>query len=170
MPTNHSIPVVIGVGDIINRSHHVDDAVEPMHLMQQAIVSAVNDTLLPLHRARYLEASIDSIDVVASWTWPYHDLPGLLSQELHIKPKQKHYSKHGGHQPLKLVDQAARRISQGTSSVAIIVGGESLASCKYLQIAPGQISRIAYLFKWVSRRLGISISWLLLNFDSCIFH
>ena len=147
MLANHGIPVVIGVGDIINRSHHVDDAVEPMHLMQQAIVGAVSDTLLPLHRARDLQASIDSIDVVASWTWPYHDLPGLLSQELRINPKRRYYSKHGGHQPLKLVDQAARRIAQGTSSVAIIVGGESLASCKYLQIAPGQISRIAHSFK-----------------------
>lgn len=141
MLADASTPVVIGVGDIINRSHRVDDALEPMRLMQLAIVSAVNDTLLPFHRARDLQASIDSIDVVASWTWPYHDLPGLLSQELHIQPRQKNCSTHGGHQPMKLVDEAARRISQGTSSVAIIVGGESLASCKYLQIAPVRISR-----------------------------
>ena len=141
MLADDSIPVVIGVGDIINRSHRIEDAVEPMFLMQRAIISAINDTLLPLHRARDLQASIDSIDVVASWTWPYHDLPGLLSQELHIQPKQKNYSKHGGHQPMKLVDEAARRISRGTNSVALIVGGESLASCEYLQFSPGRIFR-----------------------------
>lgn len=141
MLIDDSIPIVIGVGDIVNRSHRVDDAVEPMHLMQRAIVSAVNDTLLPLHRARDLQLSIDSIDVVAPWTWPYDDLPGLLSKELHIQPKRKTCSKHGGHQPMKLVDEAARRISQGTSSVAIIVGGESLASCRYYQFVPIWIYR-----------------------------
>ena len=130
MLADDSTPVVIGVGDIVNRSHRVDDAVEPMHLMQRAIVSAINDTLLPAHIARDLQASIDSVDVVASWTWPYHDLPGLLSQELQIHPKWKNSSKHGGHQPMKLVDEAARRIAESKSSVAIIVGGESLASCK----------------------------------------
>lgn len=128
MSTIRSTPVVVGVGDIINRSLKVEDALEPAELMLRAISSAIADTNLPTPAAAKLQAAIDSIDVVRTWTWPYPDLPGLLSQKLGVNPNHKQYSPHGGNQPVKLFDEAARRISFGKSKVAIVTGGEALAS------------------------------------------
>lgn len=129
------VPVIVGVGEVKNKSLQVEDAVEPMQLMLQAITHALQDTELTRCKRKELRSRIDGIDVVASWTWSYDDLPALLSQELGILPKHKHYSKHGGHQPMKLIDEAARRISQGLCSVAVVTGGEALASCKCFQIS-----------------------------------
>ena len=120
-----AVPIVIGVGDVINRSHNVEDAIEPMQLMLQAIHEALQDTGIP----EKVRGEIDSIDVVKCWTWPYDDLPGLLSKKLNINALRKFYSEHGGNQPGKLFDEAACRISKGQSRVAVITGGEALASC-----------------------------------------
>ncbi|QDS69096.1 hypothetical protein FKW77_010182 [Venturia effusa] len=121
-------PIIVGVGDIKNRSQAIEDAVEPANLMLRAIQNAFKDTRLSCENGLELWRSIDSVDVVATWTWEYEDLPGLLSQKLGIKPKHKYYSPHGGNQPVKLLDQAAKRISLGETKVAIVTGGEALAS------------------------------------------
>jgi hypothetical protein len=127
-------PIVVGVGDIKNRSQKIEDAIEPAELMLRAIQDAIKDTNLSDSAAAKLQASIDSIDVVATWTWPYHDLPGLLAQKLGIDPRHKFYSAHGGNQPAKLFDEAARRISFGQSRCCVVTGGEALASCMYFLI------------------------------------
>lgn len=134
MISNRTTPVIIGVGDIKNKSQKVEDAIEPMHLMLQAISHALDDATsnTPTIIAEELKSSIDSLSVVASWTWPYADLPALLSQKLGIaRPRHRIYSAHGGHQPVKLVDEAARRIARGEATVAVVVGGEALASCTF---------------------------------------
>ena len=128
VPAAHT-PIIIGVGDVKNRSLKVDDAIEPMQLMLQAITRALEDSTTSRSHAEELKSSIDSISVVASWTWPYADLPGLLAEKLGVQPRCKIYSEHGGNQPIKLVDEAARRISRGECKVAVVTGGEALASC-----------------------------------------
>jgi len=130
MDFGQPIPVIIGVGDVKNRSQDGADAVEPMHLMMQAILNALEDATTALSASGKLRSSIDSLSVVATWTWPYSDLPGLLAERLNIQPKHKIYSEHGGNQPIRLLDEAARSISQGNSRVAIVTGGEALASRK----------------------------------------
>ena len=119
-------PVIVGAGDIVNRSTKVEDAIEPLTLMLQAIEKALEDT-----KANYfqLKEAIDSIDVVQTWSWPYPDLPGLIAERMGVKLKHKEYSPIGGNQPGKLFDEAARRISLGESKVVVLTGGEALASC-----------------------------------------
>jgi len=126
-------PVVIGVGDIRNKSSKVEDAIEPMQLMLQATLRAIKDTNLPPSLAQDLQSKIDSVSVVASWTWNYPDLPGLLAEKLSVRPSYKDLSHHGGDSPAKLFDEAARRISFGESKVAVVTGGEALASRTCLQ-------------------------------------
>ncbi|KAJ5215385.1 Thiolase [Penicillium cinerascens] len=124
------IPVIIGVADIKNRSIAVDDAKEPATLMLEAIGSAIQDATTSREFAEAMRSSIDSIDVVRTWTWPYADLPGLLSEKLGVQTKHRGYSEHGGNQPAKLLDEAARRIATGENKVAVLTGAEALASCK----------------------------------------
>lgn len=128
--TTPEIPIIVGVGDFVNRSLALDDAHEPLTLILKAIEVALEDTKLPNSTLQKLKSSIDSIDVVRTWTWPYDDLPGLIGQNLGVRPKHTFYSDHGGNKPAKLLDDAARRISQGQAKVAIVTGGEALASCE----------------------------------------
>jgi len=129
MPT----PIIIGVGDIKNRSQKPEDAIEPAQLMLSAIQTALSDTSLPSSAVSRLKSSIDSIDVVRTWTWPYPDLPGLLAEKLGVSASLKHklYSEHGGNSPGKLFDEAARRVAQGGVKVAVVTGGEALASREF---------------------------------------
>lgn len=123
------IPIIIGVGEFINRSTKLEDALEPMELMLRALQHAVEDTTLSSNAAKRLKNQIDSIDIVSTWTWPYPDLPGLLSSKLGVQPRHKLYSEyHGGNQPGKMLDNAARRISRREAKVALVTGGEALAS------------------------------------------
>ncbi|KAF1359408.1 hypothetical protein EJ07DRAFT_119304 [Lizonia empirigonia] len=120
------VPVIIGVGDVKNRD--INNAKEPATLMLEAIDIALQDA--SSRSASDLRSAIDSIDVVKTWTWPYPDLPSLLSEKLGIQDtiKWKKYSDHGGNQPGKLFDEAAKRIARGECKVALITGGEALAS------------------------------------------
>lgn len=121
-------PVIIGVADVKNKT---EEHKEPATLMLEAIVSAIQDT--GCRSAESLTSQIDSIDVVRTWTWPYADLPGLLSGKLGLgtRPKWARYTEtHGGNQPARLVDEAAGRIARGDAKVAVVTGGEALASCE----------------------------------------
>jgi acetyl-CoA acetyltransferase len=125
------IPVIVGVGDIKNRSTAVADAKEPATLILEAIGKAIADA--SSSSTIDLKAAIDSIDVVRTWTWPYPDLPGLLAEKLGVDKnvKWKRYSEHGGDKPGKLFDEAAKRIAKGECRVAVVTGGEALASRAY---------------------------------------
>ena len=60
-------PVVVGVGDYVNRSKKVEDAIEPLELILRAIKLAVEDTGLSSSAAADLQSQIDSLDVVKTW-------------------------------------------------------------------------------------------------------
>lgn len=125
------VPVVVGVGDVKNASLDPKDAIEPLELMLQAIHNAGNDSKLSKAKIKELLLQTDSLAVVDTWTWPYRDLPGTLASKIGVKPKYTHYTDRGGNQPAKIFDEAARQISKGESCVAIVTGGEALASRKF---------------------------------------
>ncbi|KAM3423890.1 hypothetical protein BST61_g1285 [Cercospora zeina] len=120
-------PVIIGVGDVVNRSKKVEDAIEPLQLMIQAIQKAMQDTGLAASTLAEVQRSIDSLSVVHTWTWPA-DYPTLIAQRLAFKPLHSEYSAIAGNQPVKLIDEAARRISRGENKIAVVTGAEALAS------------------------------------------
>lgn len=122
-----STPVIIGVADVKNKTAELK---EPATLMLEAIKLALGDTGVAPEQ---LTSQIDSIDVVRTWTWPYTDLADLLAQWLGLNPKPTwlHYTEsHGGNLPARLVDEAAGRIARGETTMAVVTGGEALASCE----------------------------------------
>lgn len=123
-----AVPILVGVADFKNASRRVEDATEPVQLMLRALRLAFDDTTLTGAAVERLCSSIDSVNVVANWTWPYPDAPGLLAQLLGIQPTHTCESHHGGDSPARLLDEAARRVSKREARVAIVTGGEALAS------------------------------------------
>jgi acetyl-CoA acetyltransferase len=122
-------PVIIGVGDITNRSTGIKGAKEPIRLILEAINAAVEDTGLSPGGQSQVQRSIDSIDVVATWSWPYSDLPGQLGDQLGIEGlMHKRLSEHGGHSPGLMLHEATARIAGGHCEMAVVAGGEALAS------------------------------------------
>lgn len=118
-------PIIIGVADIKNRT---TTPKEPLVLIHEAILAALHDA--SPSSASLLQPSIDSIAVVKTWTWPYANLPGSIASKLGVEPKHSYYSEHGGDQPGRLFDDAARRVARGECRVAVVAGGEALASCE----------------------------------------
>lgn len=129
-------PVIIGIADVRNKT---DEYTEPATLMLEAITQAIDDSQAPHD---HLRSQVDSIDVVRTWTWPYADLPGLLTQKLGLptRPKWTRYTENGGNQPAKLVDEAAGRIARLETKLAIVTGGEALASCEFASLDISHIS------------------------------
>ncbi|KAL6229050.1 hypothetical protein BDW75DRAFT_250193 [Aspergillus navahoensis] len=128
MAHTHQVPVVVGVGDIKNASLKAEGAIEPLDLMVKAIESALKDTGLFACDLLAFQSAIDSISVVANWTWPYNDIPQRIANRLQCEATYLCESEHGGNSPAKLFDEAARRISLGEARVAAVTGGEALAS------------------------------------------
>ncbi|TGO13509.1 hypothetical protein BTUL_0068g00160 [Botrytis tulipae] len=140
MPIPPQTPIIIGVGDVINRSLQVEDAIEPLGLMLQSLEKSFSDTGISHDQEKLgiLKGSVDDVRVVRNWTWPYADvcqsvLDGILGKEKRGngdlgKKLYKEESEHGGNSPVKMLDEACQRVGRGESKVAIVVGGEALGS------------------------------------------
>ncbi|KAL2699355.1 hypothetical protein AAEP93_009330 [Penicillium crustosum] len=124
----HKVPIIIGVGEVKNPSRRTEDAIEPLHLMLQAIREAASDACDS--GAPAVISSVDSVKVVASSTWPYKDLPELVCEKLGVKPSHTAYSELAGSASVQLIDDTARMIANEQIEVGVVVGGEAMASLK----------------------------------------
>lgn len=127
------IPIVIGVSDIRHHpSNPLHNPQEPLSLILQSIKASLTDTYLSPSQIAQLQQNIDHIGIVNTWTWLYSDLPSLIAQKLGVDGEgcKKVLSHHGGDSPCRLFDEASRAISKGESKVAVVCGGEALASCE----------------------------------------
>ena len=131
MTTSKAVPIIIGVGDIRNKSLAIEDAIEPAQLMVNAIHGAIEDSGLNQAAQSLLLSQVDSLRIVPTWTWPYRDLPQVVSDGLGIEPTYKIMGERGGNQPALHCDEAARDIATGKSLVSVLTGGEALASRRF---------------------------------------
>lgn len=125
-------PIIVGIGQLTQRTNDVDQAREPLDLISSAIRAAVTDTGVALLPA------VDALLVVNQISWLYDDLPRQISARLGMEPGYHFYSSWGGTQPTRLLDQAARRIAMGESRVVVVCGGEALRSCELFDRAGRQ--------------------------------
>ena len=114
------IPVLIGAGEVVDRPAEPRLALEPAALMAEALRRAAEDAGAP-----DLLASLDSLDIVNSVSWPYHDLPAALAARLGGAPRRLVYGPVGGESPVRFLHEAALRIARGESEVSAVVGGEA---------------------------------------------
>ena len=112
-------PVIIGVGEITQKTKDIKQSLEPLGLMESAIRAAEKDA------GSSILSLIDSLDVIQEFSWPYVDAPTQLSHKLGIDPKRKIYGPVGGESPVFFIHEAALRILRGESEVAAVVGAEA---------------------------------------------
>lgn len=113
-------PVIIGVGEYVDRPADVAQALEPVALMAQALRAADADG------GGGLLARLESIELIGLISWRYVDPVCLLCEKLGIDPARKVNASMGGETPIRLIHEAAVRIAKGEITTAAIVGGEAM--------------------------------------------
>lgn len=119
MTSEDRIPVIVGIGEIVDRPQEITAGLEPLVLLEQALKRAEQDS-----GATFLQ-EIDSLDVVNFLSWRYQDPARQLSERLGIKPKHAYYGPVGGESPIRYVHEAAQRIARGECHVAAVCGAEA---------------------------------------------
>jgi len=111
--------VIIGVGQYVHRAESLDDALEPVALMEQAVLAASTDAGLDG------PPNADALRVVSQLSWRYGNTPRFLAGRLGIDPHRLDYSTMGGNSPQSLVNATAVDIQAGEIDIAILAGGEA---------------------------------------------
>ncbi|HEY0908796.1 MAG TPA: acetyl-CoA acetyltransferase, partial [Bradyrhizobium sp.] len=117
--SEHRIPVIVGIGEIVDRPKEIADGLEPLTLLEQALKRAEDDS-----GGKFL-GEIGSLDIVNFLSWRYHDPARQLSQRLGIMPAHAYYGPVGGESPIRYLHEAAQRIARGECSVAAVCGAEA---------------------------------------------
>ena len=111
--------MIVGVGQYVNRSEALEDAMEPVALMEQAVLAASTDAGLdgpPM---------ADAVRVVGQLSWRYGNTPRFLADRLGLVPRHLDYTTMGGNSPQSLVNATAIDIQAGEIDIAVLAGGEA---------------------------------------------
>src|SRR6266850_1712793 len=113
------IPVLVGVGEIVDRPKEIAKGLEPLALLEQALKRAEADS------GSKLLGEIASLDIVNFLSWRYRAPQIQRSDRLGIKPAHAYYGPVGGESPVRYLHEAAQRIARGECSVAAVCGAEA---------------------------------------------
>jgi len=115
----HRIPVIVGVGEVVDRPAEITAGLEPLALLEAALRHAEQDS------GAKLLGAVDSLDIVNFLSWRYQDPARQLSDRLGIAPGHAYYGPVGGESPIRYLHEAAQRIARGECAVAAICGAEA---------------------------------------------
>jgi acetyl-CoA C-acetyltransferase len=128
-------PVIVGVGQAIQRPNGFESSQDPISLAVAALRSAGEDSGV----GEKLLRGADSIGHVATISWPYQDEAALIAQELGAAPRQTvRTTLFGGDGPVRLLGDTARAIADGELDVALISGAETGATMTAAHRAGGR--------------------------------
>lgn len=117
--------MLVGVGQVRgNRERSVSGAREPLKLLREAVAAAATDS----KAGADLAAGADSVAVVKVVSWAYDGLAARLAGHVGATPRDTVDTTLSGQWPARLLDRAAARIADGSSQVALVAGGEAMAS------------------------------------------
>ncbi|MGE0801989.1 MAG: hypothetical protein AB7G13_23295 [Lautropia sp.] len=120
MEQSERAPVIVGVGDIIDRPADLLQSREPLTMMEQAARAAERDA------GARLIGDVDSIDVVKQVSVAYPDLARQLADRLELDRNCRAVVSTGsGNGPLRELQAAAARIQRGESTAALVCGAEA---------------------------------------------
>lgn len=112
-------PVIVGIGQLLDRPAEHEDGVEPSKLIIKALELADEDS------CHHFLTKADSIDIENITSWSYVNICNIITEKLNLSPDRCEYQAVSGDLPIKNLCEAANRIASGESNVAVICGGES---------------------------------------------
>lgn len=112
-------PVIVGVGQYVHRADSIADGLEPVALMERAVLAAAADAALDG------PPDAEAVRVVGQLSWRYGNTPRMLAERLGLSPQRLDYTTMGGNSPQTLVNSTALDIQSGALDVAILSGGEA---------------------------------------------
>ena len=121
-------PCIIGAA---RRTWREEPAPEPLDLWEAVAREAAGDAGAP-----GALTGLDSLQVVYCQSWEYDDPSGRLATRLGADPAERSYSGIGGSVPVRLLSEAASAMAAGDLDLALIVGGEALATRRHLPEPP----------------------------------
>ena len=124
MPVDPHTPCIIGVA---RHTWRQEPAPEPLTMWEEVARSAAADAGCP-----GALADLNSLQVVYCQSWEYDDPCARLAERLGAYPALCSYSGLGGSVPVGLVSEAAAAMVGGQLDLALVVGGEALATRRHL--------------------------------------
>jgi acetyl-CoA C-acetyltransferase len=120
-------PVLIGVGQQVQRPDDPATSLEPYRLMAEAVRVALADT-----GVTNLAAAVDWIGVVQG-AWSYSDPAQLIADDLGFLNAVTALTTEGGQAPQAAVNELCARIGAGRMGCAVLTGGETIWSRRRLR-------------------------------------
>ena len=118
---NPKTPVIVGVGQILNRSKNLDAAVEPIQMMLEALSQAEKDS-----EAKVLPAAT-SIRVIKG-VWDYGDPAGYIAEKIGCAEAETIGTLFGGNQVQAVLNRSCLEILAGQQQLVLLAGAENGSS------------------------------------------
>ncbi len=115
---NAKTPILVGVGQVLNRIEHLDEAKEPIVMMLQAIRSAAEDAGIP-----DLLRKTQSVRVVRG-IWGYKNPAKWIASQLGAHQAETVGTLIGGNQNQAVINQTALEVAEGKLDLVVITGAE----------------------------------------------
>ena len=111
-------PVIIGVGQALQREASFEDALDPSALMAEAVRAAATDAGLAAL------PKITAFRVIGLLSWKYHNVAWNLAQHFGQDPQETAVTCMGGNTPQLLMNATCMDISRGVLDIAVLTGAE----------------------------------------------
>ncbi|MCE2423623.1 MAG: acetyl-CoA acetyltransferase [Pseudomonadales bacterium] len=116
---NARTPVIVGVGQLVNRIESLDQAIEPLAMMMRAVYAAEADVRCPPFLDR-----VDSVRVVRGM-WSYGNPAKVIAERIGAPGAQTMGTLIGGNQNQALLTHTAMEILAGKHDLVVITGAEN---------------------------------------------
>ena len=117
--TNPNTPVIVGVAQVLNRIQNLDEAIEPLQMMLQAVRLAEQDT-----GVGGLLRHVQSVRVIRGM-WNYVNPASYIAEQIGAPQAQTVGTLFGGNQNQAVVSRTAVSILSGELDLALITGAEN---------------------------------------------
>ncbi|MEY2452917.1 MAG: acetyl-CoA C-acetyltransferase [Acidimicrobiaceae bacterium] len=115
-------PVIIGGGQVNQRTAAGDPAREPVDLIAEAARLASDDAGAA---NGHVLTAVDAVRIVSLLSWRYRDPGALVAERIGASPRQTAVTTPGGNSPQSLVSRTALDIAAGRNDVVLIGGAEA---------------------------------------------
>ena len=122
-------PVIVGVGQQVQRVDDPMHALAPAPFIAQAVRAAAADAGLAS------VPDVDSLRVVGFLSWKYRDPARFIAAELGIETRETVITSMGGNSPQSLVNATALEIRSGSFDLVVLCGGETSRTRKRARAA-----------------------------------